>query len=997
MMFRPISWLLDHVHVSVVAALLAAIPVAAQAQPVLTIDMLTWHVVGLDSNNPLVQGPDEFLSGARVCNTGADPANDITASYIFDTANSYIDISPRGTDVLTAPFLLAGQCQDFYFLLRVRRTPLAYNTTREFHIEVSAANHPTISTPQPRELFVEHLISQNRNDVLSVTGPTNVYVGQIVEYTVLSDTATQGYEQLSSFLNFSNLLFQVMSVDVSYSAPPGATNDKVYADACGWDDLPGPTPPVGTYRSCAGPAQYPGGKAGGDITTVYRIKFLSTGTSSVVETIYDFSGSSYHYNADVGLDAINISSYAPLADIQFNKHCNPDPVSPGGSLTCIIEYGNNSVSTTYTGVEINETYDPRTTFVSAVPAPDNAPANDHWTIGTLAPGDYGTIVLTLSVDAGANDGDNLLNRATINDDVSAANNSAGDPAGAFKAAETLTPVAVNAAGSALLRVTKTGVPDPEVGAGSQIVYTINYQNAGLATSYATVLTDTLQTGLTFVSSVPAPDVSAAPSYSWNLGNLAPGASGSITVTVGTDSALTTATIVENQVLLVGNPGLGTNDTAGLTAYAEEIQFIRGGAQAIADLTIDKTDQAGSDPIVQGGALPYVLTVHNNGPDVATGVVVTDLLSPNTTYTSSSLPCVQAPAGTLTCDLGDVAAGATVVLTIGTVVSPSAPTAGTLQTSPCNGTEDLCNRASVASTTTDPTPGNNSADEPTNVTAVANICNLSLTKTDGTDPVAPGANLTYTISVTNNGPDNAADVTIRDALDPNTTYVSDTFPSACSVDANGVATCTYASLPAGATRTRTITVQVSATAPSAGSLQTAPCNGTEDLCNRIVASYASDCKDLDPSDNTPTQPTDVTRPSSNLSITKTDVGSDPVVQGGTVTYAISVTNAGPDAADDVVVVDTLDTDTAYISDTAPGGCVEAPAGTLTCSLGGLALAASTSFNLTVLVSGSAPTAGTTQVGLCAAPGVDICNSATASSYSTDPVTADNTAEQPTNVT
>ncbi|HYC01140.1 MAG TPA: hypothetical protein VEC57_18540 [Candidatus Limnocylindrales bacterium] len=978
-----------------VAAFLFAAPSQSHAQPSLSMEMLTWHVIGLDSNNPVLQGPDEFLSGARVCNTGPDAANDIVVDYVFDTANPYVDISPKGTDQLTQPFLLPGACQDFYFLLRVKRTPLAYDTTRQFHIEVSASNHATISTPTPRELYVEHLISQNRNDVLSVIGPTEVYVGQIVNYTVLSDTATQGYEQISSFLNFSNLLFQVMEVDVTYTAPPGATNDRVYADACGWDDAIGPTPPTGTYRSCKGPIQYGSGKAGGDLQTIYSIKFLSAGSTSVIETIYDFSGSSYHYNADVGVDTVNITTDPPLEHIQFNKHCDFDAVTPGGTLTCIIEYGNNSTSQTYTGVEINETYDPRTTFVSAVPAPDAG--DNHWTIGTLAPGDYGVITIQLTVDADLNDCDMLLNRATINDDVSAANDQPGDPPGMFNYAEVLTNVAVDQPGSALLRVTKTGVPDPEVGAGANVVYTINYENAGQATSYNTVLTDTLGDGLSFVSAVPAPATSAAPVYTWNLGNLAPGASGSITVTATVDSSLLTATILQNQVNVDGNTGGGTNDTCGLHAATEEIQFVRGGAQALADLSITKSDLVADDPNVQGGSLTYTMTVTNAGPDVATNVTVTDVLDTDTTFASATVPCTQAPVGTLTCDLGTLAVGASTTFSIATQISGTAPTAGTLQVSPCNGTEDLCNVATVDADQTDPTPGNNTSDEPTDVSAITRVCDLSIAKADLADPTTAGGTLTYAITVTNNGPDNAADIIIRDQLDPNTTYVSDTFPSGCSA-AGGFVTCHYSSLPAGQSRTRNITVSVSPTAPTANTtVSTGPCTGAEDLCNRIVATYGSDCKDTEQTDNTDSEPTNIPRPNANLSITKTDAPFDPVDQGGLVTYTITVGNAGPNASPDVFVTDTLDANTTYISDTAPNGCTEAPAGTLTCQLGALGVSASTSFTVTVLVSGTAPTAGTTQTGLCSAAGVDICNTAVVSALSTaDPTPGNDTATQPTNV-
>src|SRR5207244_6789494 len=49
--------------------------------------------------------------------------------------------------------------------------------------------------------------------------------------------------------------------------------------------------------------------------------------------------------------------------------------------------------------------------------------------------------------------------------------------------------------------------------------------------------------------------------------------------------------------------------------------------------------------------------------------------------------------------------------------------------------------------------------------------LSVTKTDSPDPVHIGQNLTYTIKVTNNGPDAATGVTANDALPKNAGYGS----------------------------------------------------------------------------------------------------------------------------------------------------------------------------------------------------------------------------------
>ncbi len=125
-----------------------------------------------------------------------------------------------------------------YYPVVVTRSALAYNATRRYHITVSGDLVASVSTPTPRELYVEKIISQNRNSVNSITGPTTVYVGQTYQYTVNASTATGGYAQLEAFLDLSNIIFQVQSIATTYTAPPTGTNDKFYADACGWDNNP---------------------------------------------------------------------------------------------------------------------------------------------------------------------------------------------------------------------------------------------------------------------------------------------------------------------------------------------------------------------------------------------------------------------------------------------------------------------------------------------------------------------------------------------------------------------------------------------------------------------------------------------------------------------------------------------------------------------------------------------------------------------------------------
>jgi len=308
----------------------------------LTITPVTWNIVGLDSNNPAV-GPDTFQVGARVCNTGGTAVANLVGTFFWDSSNAFINLS--GSNPVNISSLPAGSCVDFYFPVTITRTAAAYTTTRGYHITVSATGVSSVTTPTPRELYVERLISQNRNSVQSIIGPTTVYVGQTYNYTVNASTATQGYEQLQAFLNLSNVIFQVQSISTTYTSPPGATNDKFYADGCGWDN----NPLSGTYRSCIGPANYLGGKAGGTIATTYTVKIISAGTTTASTLITDFSGSSYHYNNDygIGVNSITITALNAVPSITLQKSVIPTAAAqtiPGADLAYTITFTNNGGS-----------------------------------------------------------------------------------------------------------------------------------------------------------------------------------------------------------------------------------------------------------------------------------------------------------------------------------------------------------------------------------------------------------------------------------------------------------------------------------------------------------------------------------------------------------------------------------------------------------------------------------------------------------------------------
>lgn len=279
------------------------------AQPVLTIEPTTWNVIGLDSND-VTAGPDTFPVGAHACNTGDADATNLLASFVWDVPSLFISLS--GPSTLSMASLAPGECAEFVFYVTITRSALAYDATALFHITLSADGLPTLSTQTPRALYVERLVSQNRNGTtqISVDGTPITFgstitlaVGGTYTFEIQGFTATGGYEQLEAFLTFNNTVFEILSVDVDYAEPLGATNDQVYADACGWEN--DPTNP--NYRKCSGT-----GKAGGNpITTTYVVRVIGTGTATLQNLIYDFSGSSYHYNSDFDDDFITVIAAEP--------------------------------------------------------------------------------------------------------------------------------------------------------------------------------------------------------------------------------------------------------------------------------------------------------------------------------------------------------------------------------------------------------------------------------------------------------------------------------------------------------------------------------------------------------------------------------------------------------------------------------------------------------------------------------------------------------------
>lgn len=308
--------ILSAIGISAIATAGLAAPAQA-AGTSLQVQPLGWNVIGLDHNKPETEGPDSYPVGVRVTNSGAQAATGLSTAWTWSSSNAYVDLTdPSATK--TVEDLAPGESVDVYYTVQVDRDDRAFDTARGFQITASADNAAPASTPTGRQLYVEHLVSQNRNGIRSIEMLADegcdavdgvVLQGAVCRLLVSGFTATMGYEQITTSLTMDPSVFQVLGYESEMAIPEGFTTDQPYVDACGFDNVPGNR----DYNECVGPINVGRGKAGGDpISFIITFKAIGTGVAAARAVIYDKSGSSYHYNDDFWTaPGADVSSIAP--------------------------------------------------------------------------------------------------------------------------------------------------------------------------------------------------------------------------------------------------------------------------------------------------------------------------------------------------------------------------------------------------------------------------------------------------------------------------------------------------------------------------------------------------------------------------------------------------------------------------------------------------------------------------------------------------------------
>jgi uncharacterized repeat protein (TIGR01451 family) len=323
--------------------------------------------------------------------------------------------------------------------------------------------------------------------------PGTVAVGGLVDYTL---TLT------------NNLLQPITLSQLDDALPDGFSYDSAQGGSLVPTGAPGFG--AGTLAWTFSPALEIG--AGASETLVFRAK-----ASTVAGTYNNLASASTSFGTlasdpvPVGVDAARIS---------LSKTPDTYRVSPGGTVTYTLDYANDS-AVAVTGAVLTDTL-PADVGCASYSVNGAAPVACSGTsvaipLGTLGAGETGSVSLVATVAAGYGSA-SLLNTASL--DVIA-------PDGSPVTRTATSSIGVNVPQPAFT-LKKTG-DAVRVAPGTATTWTLAYRNYGTGAASGVTLSDVLPAGFSYASCTGGCSHSNG-SVTWNLGSIAAGAGGSVTVT-----------------------------------------------------------------------------------------------------------------------------------------------------------------------------------------------------------------------------------------------------------------------------------------------------------------------------------------------------------------------------------------------------------------------------------------------------------------------------------
>ena len=599
---------------------------------------------------------------------------------------------------------------------------------------------------------------------------------------------------------------------------------------------------------------------GGDSGTItLKVKVNVSTPDTTVLTNYvtldydDANGNPYPQESD----SVNVSVTAPV--MTLSKTADVSTANPGDKITYTISYENTGTGDA-SNVYVNDTIPFNTKLVStSKPYTQKIDETYIWKIGDLCGGCKGTLIITVEVKAGTPD-KTIMNN-TVSLDYSDAN---GNP---YPSLDDYAVVTCTAPVMTVNKEADVSTADP----GDKITYNITYENTGTGDASGVVVKDTIPDDVEFVSSSPAYSSVSGKTYTWNIGDVSAGGSGSIILVVKVKAGTTDKKILTNLVTLYyedvnGNPYPTEGDSVDVTVTAPV-------------MTVSKTASVTTaDP---GDEINYTLSYENTGTGMASNVKIIDTLPVDVDFVTSYPMYDNASGNVYTWNVGNVSGGTSGEIFV--IVKVKAGLGdGTL----------LRNYVKLQYTDANGDPLPDETDY-VDVTVTAPV--MTISKTANVATADPGDEVIYTLFYVNTGSGDATDVVVKDTIPDEVDFISSS-PNYTSVSGRTY-TWNVGDVASGDNGTITITVKVKAFTPD-----------KTVITNNVTLDY----------DDANGNPRDQESDSASVTITApvmtirkvADVSTaDP---GDKITYTITYTNSGTGNATDVVVEDTIPSDTEYVS-------------------------------------------------------------------------------------
>ncbi|ACU36421.1 conserved repeat domain protein [Actinosynnema mirum DSM 43827] len=662
------------------------------------------------------------------------------------------------------------------------------------------------------------------------------------------------------------------------------------------------------------------------VTVVVQVAPDATGVASTNATLTSATPDPTPAGSSTSLS----TPVTQVADLVVTGNQSADPVRAGTAQTYSVTVTNTGPSRS-AGATLTETLpDGLTLLPGGVQAQRGtcATSADGRTVdcalGALEPGEAVTVVLTAQVPPTTPAGTALVL-------VAQAGSAEADPSPDNRRLELSSTTSSQAD-----LTTTVSASSSNAEAGVQQTYLVQVSNAGPSTALGASVSDQLPNGATVtgVTTTAGSCASGATSVDCALGDLAPGASATVQITVLLAQDLSGS--LTNTV--TGASSVPDGDTADNTASTTQ--------NVTASSDLSATASVVSGAVVAGSPVTYRVGATNNGPALARQVLLSDPI-PSGLVFSSATPTsggtCQVVSGVVDCAWPQLAVGESVSADLTFTVDSTTP-AGT----------NVANTVRASSSQPDPSPGNDTATAGSTSGAVADV-SLSTVLISGA-PVA-GGRLTWQTTIRNTGPSSAPDVVLSNPAPSGVTLDGgQTTAGTCTVTGGSIS-CPVGAIPAGGSVVVTTTGVLAA-------------DFTGSAVTSTITAVANGASDPNPGDNTTSTTTDANT-SADLAVTVTP-GQANVVPGQTATWTVSATNSGPSTSRGVVVTQTFP---AGVVPQASAGCTVS-GDSVSCPLGDVAPGQTATATITALVTPGYTTPS-------------VRTTATAFSSTADPAQGDNT--------